>query len=109
MFRISCRFFFRSGNAEHPSDKFYNTTIEILPVDTSNNNNNANLANITSDGYLIVGKWILLLDLNKHNLNFCFKHIVYVDALISQTKIMHGNVRICEPKPKWIQFFFLIK
>ncbi|KAM9311306.1 alpha-1,3-mannosyl-glycoprotein 4-beta-N-acetylglucosaminyltransferase B [Gastrophryne carolinensis] len=28
------RFFFRSGNIEHPEDKLYNTTVEILPFDS---------------------------------------------------------------------------
>ena len=29
------RYLFRSGDADHPGDKFYNTSIEVLPV--SNN------------------------------------------------------------------------
>ncbi|XP_043560155.1 alpha-1,3-mannosyl-glycoprotein 4-beta-N-acetylglucosaminyltransferase B-like [Chiloscyllium plagiosum] len=28
------RFFFRSGNIEHPGDKLFNTTVEVLPFDT---------------------------------------------------------------------------
>ncbi|XP_064417378.1 alpha-1,3-mannosyl-glycoprotein 4-beta-N-acetylglucosaminyltransferase B-like [Latimeria chalumnae] len=28
-------YLFRSGNAEHPGDKVYNTTVEVLPVDKS--------------------------------------------------------------------------
>ena len=28
-----CRFFFRSGNIETNGDKFYNTTVEVLPND----------------------------------------------------------------------------
>lgn len=31
-FSICFRFLFRSGNQEHPGDKFENTTVEILPV-----------------------------------------------------------------------------
>uniref|UniRef100_A0AAV2KDB2 MGAT4 A/B/C C-terminal domain-containing protein n=1 Tax=Knipowitschia caucasica TaxID=637954 RepID=A0AAV2KDB2_KNICA len=27
------RFFFRSGNIEHPGDKLFNTTVEVLPFD----------------------------------------------------------------------------
>ncbi|KAJ8922428.1 hypothetical protein NQ315_004374 [Exocentrus adspersus] len=46
------RFFFKSGNAEHPSDKFYNTTVEVLPVEV---NQNGLSLNMTSDGYVIVG------------------------------------------------------
>ena len=47
------RFFFRSGNAEHPSDKFYNTTVEVLPAEA---NQYGNSLNVTSDGYIVVGK-----------------------------------------------------
>jgi hypothetical protein len=47
------RFFFRSGNAEHPSDKFYNTTVEVLPAET---NQYGNSLNVTSDGYIVVGE-----------------------------------------------------
>ncbi|XP_074038777.1 alpha-1,3-mannosyl-glycoprotein 4-beta-N-acetylglucosaminyltransferase a [Leptinotarsa decemlineata] len=49
------RFYFRSGNAEHPSDKFYNTTVEVLPVAEVSQRGNS--PNITSDGYIIVGKF----------------------------------------------------
>ncbi|XP_017774951.1 PREDICTED: alpha-1,3-mannosyl-glycoprotein 4-beta-N-acetylglucosaminyltransferase B [Nicrophorus vespilloides] len=48
------RFFFRSGNAEHPSDKFYNTTVEVLPVDPYPG---SSTANVTSDGYIVIGKF----------------------------------------------------
>ena len=27
------RFFFRSGNIEHPEDKLFNTSVEVLPFD----------------------------------------------------------------------------
>lgn len=29
------RYFFRSGNMEHPGDKLFNTTVEVLPADVS--------------------------------------------------------------------------
>ena len=29
-------FLFKSGNVEHPGDKFFNTTVEVLPVDHQN-------------------------------------------------------------------------
>lgn len=45
------RYLFRSGNAEHPSDKFYNTTVELLPVNPLYNTHN-----ITNDGYVVIGK-----------------------------------------------------
>ncbi|XP_044753769.1 alpha-1,3-mannosyl-glycoprotein 4-beta-N-acetylglucosaminyltransferase B [Coccinella septempunctata] len=48
------RFFFRSGNVEHPADKFYNTTVEVLPLES--NQYGANM-NVTSDGFVIVGKF----------------------------------------------------
>lgn len=31
------RFFFRSGNIEHPEDKLFNTSVEVLPFDVSVN------------------------------------------------------------------------
>lgn len=47
------RFYFKSGNAEHPSDKFYNATVEVLPVES---NQYGGSANVTTDGYIVVGK-----------------------------------------------------
>ncbi|KAL2740574.1 hypothetical protein V1478_000715 [Vespula squamosa] len=49
------RYLFRSGNPEHPSDRFYNTTVEVFPemfrsIDKNNND-------MTEDGYIIVGKF----------------------------------------------------
>ncbi|XP_037943157.1 alpha-1,3-mannosyl-glycoprotein 4-beta-N-acetylglucosaminyltransferase B-like [Teleopsis dalmanni] len=50
------RYYFRSGNSEHPSDRFYNTTIEVLPADTLSENASVwSTYNSTNDGYLIVG------------------------------------------------------
>lgn len=34
-FGLCHRFFFRSGNIEHPEDKLFNTTVEVLPFDVS--------------------------------------------------------------------------
>ncbi|XP_072396467.1 alpha-1,3-mannosyl-glycoprotein 4-beta-N-acetylglucosaminyltransferase B isoform X2 [Diabrotica undecimpunctata] len=48
------RFYFRSGNAEHPTDKFYNTTVEVKPVQPIQN---LNFSNVTQDGFIIVGKF----------------------------------------------------
>ncbi|XP_019866107.1 alpha-1,3-mannosyl-glycoprotein 4-beta-N-acetylglucosaminyltransferase B [Aethina tumida] len=48
------RFYFKSGNAEHPSDKFYNATVEVLPVES---NQYGGSANVTTDGYIVVGKF----------------------------------------------------
>lgn len=49
------RYLFRSGNAEHPSDRFYNTTVEVLPVlsPTAIYDN----FNYTSDGFIIIGRF----------------------------------------------------
>jgi len=49
------KYLFRSGNAEHPSDKFYNTTVEVLPVISPTNS--YDIWNVTSDGFIIVGKF----------------------------------------------------
>lgn len=35
VFPLSFRFFFRSGNIEHPGDKLFNTSVEVLPFDVS--------------------------------------------------------------------------
>ncbi|XP_065171770.1 alpha-1,3-mannosyl-glycoprotein 4-beta-N-acetylglucosaminyltransferase B-like [Atheta coriaria] len=48
------RFFFRSGNVEHPSDKFYNTSVEVMPAES---NLYVNSLNLTADGYIVVGKF----------------------------------------------------
>ncbi|XP_073974026.1 alpha-1,3-mannosyl-glycoprotein 4-beta-N-acetylglucosaminyltransferase a isoform X1 [Rhodnius prolixus] len=49
------RYIFRSGNLEHPSDRFYNTTIEALPVVTPTATYDS--LNFTADGFIIVGKF----------------------------------------------------
>uniref|UniRef100_A0A8D2IX82 MGAT4 family member D n=1 Tax=Varanus komodoensis TaxID=61221 RepID=A0A8D2IX82_VARKO len=56
------RYFFRSGNMEHPGDKLFNTTVEVLPNDVS-----------ILDGYFQIGKarflnWILLLNFRIANI-----------------------------------------
>ncbi|XP_066586726.1 alpha-1,3-mannosyl-glycoprotein 4-beta-N-acetylglucosaminyltransferase B [Prorops nasuta] len=49
------KYLFRSGNPEHPSDKFYNTTIEVLPESSGLVDRNDN--DITEDGYIVIGKF----------------------------------------------------
>ncbi|XP_071878766.1 alpha-1,3-mannosyl-glycoprotein 4-beta-N-acetylglucosaminyltransferase a isoform X1 [Bombus fervidus] len=49
------RYLFRSGNPEHPSDKFYNTTVEVFTKISASMNRNSN--DITEDGYVIIGKF----------------------------------------------------
>ena len=29
---LCCRYLFKSGNADHPDDRFYNATVEVLPL-----------------------------------------------------------------------------
>lgn len=52
MWEFIFRYLLRSGNLEHLSDKFYNTSVEILPV-----NKQLNHQNITSDGFVVVGRF----------------------------------------------------
>ncbi|XP_069619704.1 alpha-1,3-mannosyl-glycoprotein 4-beta-N-acetylglucosaminyltransferase B isoform X1 [Ranitomeya imitator] len=59
------RYFFRSGNIEHPEDKLYNTTVEILPFDSLQSDKEAlhegrgkpSKYHRTSDGYLQIGSF----------------------------------------------------
>lgn len=52
------KYFFRSGNFEHPSDKFdTNTTVEVVPVDKTVLNDI--YLNVTTDGYIIIGKYTI--------------------------------------------------
>ncbi|GFS94520.1 alpha-1,3-mannosyl-glycoprotein 4-beta-N-acetylglucosaminyltransferase B [Trichonephila clavipes] len=44
-------YLFRSGNAEHPEDKFLNTSVEVLPVSYSEDQ----IYPKTKDGFLVVG------------------------------------------------------
>lgn len=50
---------FRSGNIEHPEDRFYNATIELLPVQPlePDSSGMSTELNTTSDGYVIVGSF----------------------------------------------------
>ena len=49
-------FRFVSGNAEHPSDRFFNTTCEILPDDT-NKALSISIQPPLKDGFLVVGSF----------------------------------------------------
>ncbi|XP_044515747.1 alpha-1,3-mannosyl-glycoprotein 4-beta-N-acetylglucosaminyltransferase B [Gracilinanus agilis] len=59
------RFFFRSGNIEHPEDKLFNTTVEVLPFDNPQSDKEAlqegRGATLryprTPDGYLQIGSF----------------------------------------------------
>ncbi|XP_046391685.1 alpha-1,3-mannosyl-glycoprotein 4-beta-N-acetylglucosaminyltransferase B [Ischnura elegans] len=51
------RFLFRSGNAEHPSDRFYNTTVELLPLSSATATTSFFVPNPEDDGYITVGKF----------------------------------------------------
>ncbi|NXA11211.1 MGT4B acetylglucosaminyltransferase, partial [Sapayoa aenigma] len=54
------KYFFRSGNTEHPGDKLFNTTVEVLPADEMQRKelvDNGSKFNYpaTKDGYLKIG------------------------------------------------------
>uniref|UniRef100_K7FHZ4 Alpha-1,3-mannosyl-glycoprotein 4-beta-N-acetylglucosaminyltransferase B n=1 Tax=Pelodiscus sinensis TaxID=13735 RepID=K7FHZ4_PELSI len=56
------RFFFRSGNIEHPEDKLFNTTVEVLPFDSDKEalqegRGTAFKFHRTSDGYIQIGSF----------------------------------------------------
>ncbi|XP_077182742.1 alpha-1,3-mannosyl-glycoprotein 4-beta-N-acetylglucosaminyltransferase B isoform X3 [Paroedura picta] len=59
------RFFFRSGNIEHPEDKLFNTTVEVLPFDSLQSDKEALQEgrgtafkfHRTSDGYIQIGSF----------------------------------------------------
>jgi alpha-1,3-mannosylglycoprotein beta-1,4-N-acetylglucosaminyltransferase A/B len=51
------RFLFRSGNVEHPSDRFYNTTIEVLPASLGEDSQIWSLYNTTNDGFIVIGSF----------------------------------------------------
>ena len=44
-----------SGNAEHPSDKVHNATLEVLPAPADRVAGSAMV--VTKDGYVIIGKF----------------------------------------------------
>ncbi|XP_039736174.1 alpha-1,3-mannosyl-glycoprotein 4-beta-N-acetylglucosaminyltransferase B isoform X2 [Pteropus medius] len=59
------RFFFRSGNIEHPEDKLFNTSVEVLPFDNPQSDKEAlqegHVATLryprSPDGYLQIGSF----------------------------------------------------
>lgn len=51
------RYLFRSGSLEHPSDKLYNTTVEILPDQLNEESLVWQQYNTTTDGFLIIGSF----------------------------------------------------
>lgn len=53
IFSLLYRYLFRSGNPEHPSDRFYNTTVEVFSELSTSLNRNSN--DITEDGYIVIG------------------------------------------------------
>lgn len=57
LFSNVCRYLFRSGNTEHPSDRFYNTTVEILPELLAESSPLWSSYNSTPDGFLIIGNF----------------------------------------------------
>ncbi|KAK2170426.1 hypothetical protein LSH36_3g29011 [Paralvinella palmiformis] len=62
--KLKVFYLFHSGNSEHPGDKFYNTTIEILPVDhivkadgILSNQIHEHGYSRTEDGYLVINEF----------------------------------------------------
>ncbi|XP_060053317.1 alpha-1,3-mannosyl-glycoprotein 4-beta-N-acetylglucosaminyltransferase B isoform X2 [Erinaceus europaeus] len=61
----ACRFFFRSGNIEHPEDKLFNTSVEVLPFDNPQSDKDTLQEGRTAtlryprspDGYLQIGSF----------------------------------------------------
>jgi hypothetical protein len=56
---ICSSYLFRSGNAEHPSDRFYNTSVEVLPVSSHTSSSRIDY-NATNDGFVIIGLCIIV-------------------------------------------------
>lgn len=59
-----CRYLFKSGNPEHPGDRFFNTTVEILPSEhtakqsgTLDNAQHRHAYPKTEDNFLIIGNF----------------------------------------------------
>lgn len=50
------RFLFRSGNAEHPSDRLYNTSVEVKPLKARRLDPGLGF-NVTHDGFVVVGQF----------------------------------------------------
>ncbi|KAE8750985.1 hypothetical protein FOCC_FOCC002413 [Frankliniella occidentalis] len=50
------RFLFRSGNAEHPSDRLYNTSVEVRPAKVKHLEPGLGF-NVTHDGFVVVGQF----------------------------------------------------
>lgn len=53
---LNFSFVFRSGNIEHPEDRFYNATVEVMPVQPLEAVGSREF-NTTSEGYVIVGSF----------------------------------------------------
>lgn len=57
LLRLNFSFMFRSGNIEHPEDRFYNATVEVIPVQPLDVLEGSMDFNTTSEGYVIVGNF----------------------------------------------------
>lgn len=74
-------YLFRSGNPEHPSDRFYNATVEILPESVAESSPIWSAYNSTTDGFLII-----------NNFNEVGIAEGNIDARISKVKEIRINV-----------------
>lgn len=52
------KYLFRSGNIEHPGDKLFNTTVEVLPAQTIKINDALGKYQKTEDGFLRIGAFV---------------------------------------------------
>lgn len=60
MFFGVLRYLFRSGNPEHPGDRFYNTTVEVLPSQSGavlENSSPVTGFTRAEDGFYIINKF----------------------------------------------------
>ena len=52
------RYLFKSGNADHPGDRFYNTTVEALPMnDVPNQQQHKYAKSADGSNFLIIGEF----------------------------------------------------
>lgn len=52
---LGCRYFFQSGNSEHPGDRFLDTNVEILLLSEPSPFVKEHYP-MTEDGYIVIGK-----------------------------------------------------
>ena len=80
---------FQSGNIEHPSDRFYNTTVEIVPE--LQNHELLKRYKTTPDGYAIVGKsrrlCLILISLEPETIRNWYGYVSSGSELLSMSAL----------------------